>query len=195
MPMRRSIKIVLGVATLVVAATAAALALSPYGRRVGAAAARLEESVDVAAPCGRVFSYLGDSSHARLWSVFVSHITPLNSAVAADGARGSIRRSFQHADEQGMRWDELFTIVEPDKRRQLRIFNMVDGTVPRDNHLMSEQLYQPLPDGGCRLAFTLFFEQPPSLRDQVAMRLVSYQVARVFRRNIGNVKRLVEQGQ
>jgi uncharacterized protein YndB with AHSA1/START domain len=193
--MRTLGRIAITVGAIVVALTIAAIAFSPFRRRPGAATPRLEETVDVAAPCERVFSYLGDSTHAHQWSVFIDHITPLNPAIAADGAEGAIRRSYRNANEQGTRWDELFTIVEPARRRQLRIFNIVDSASPRDNHLMTEQLYQPLPHGGCRLAFTLFFEQPPGPRDQLPMRLVSYEVARVFRRNIGNVKRLVEQAQ
>ncbi|MES1172334.1 MAG: SRPBCC family protein [Bacteroidota bacterium] len=192
--MRKLAKVVVGVTGIVAVAAGTALAFSPYGRRVDPPSPRLEETVDVAAPCGRVFTYLGDSSHARLWSVFINHITPLNPEVAADGAVGSIRRSFRNADEQGMRWDEEFMIVEPDRRRRLRIFNMVEARAPRDNSLMSEQVYRPLPDGGCRLAFTLFLQNPPSLADQVAVRLIAHQVSRVFRRNIANVKRLVEQG-
>lgn len=177
---------------LAVGAGVAAIVTSPFHPRDEGPSPRLESTVDIAAPCERVFTYLGDSSHAKQWSVFVSHITPLNTDVAADGAQGSIRRSFRQADEQGMHWDELFTIVEPARRRRLRIFNMVGGAAPHDNTLLTEQLYTPLPGGGCRLAFTVFFEQPPSTRDALTMKLVAHEVTRVFDRNIGNVKRLVE---
>jgi hypothetical protein len=193
--MRRSLKIGLGAGALIAVGASVAIARSPYGHHAGSATPRLIESIDVARPCGRAFTYLGDSSHARAWSAFVNHITPLNPEVTPDGTKGSIRRSFRNADERGMRWDELFLIVEPNQRRRLRIFNMVGGAAPKEseNHLVSEQLYEPLAGGGCRLSFTLEFEQPPSLRDELATRLVGYEVASVFARNIGNVKRLVEQ--
>jgi len=34
---------------------------------------------------------------------------------------------------------------------------IMNGSAPETNHLLSEQLYQPLPDDGCRLSFTVFF--------------------------------------
>lgn len=190
--MRTSLKIALAAVAVVLVALAGLLAGSPFRHHPGDSAPRVIESVDIAASCRQVFTYLGDSSHAHGWSVFVDHITPLNPEVTPDGTKGSIRRSFRRADETGMRWDELFLDVEPDRRRLLRIYNMVDGSAPKANHLLSEQLYHPLANDGCRLAFTVSLETPPSLSDQLSLRLAAWPVARVFRRNIGNVKRLVE---
>jgi hypothetical protein len=168
------------------------LVSSPYRHQPGQPGKQLVESVDIERPCADVFAYLGNSANASRWSVYIHHITPLNAPPIADGAQGSIRRSFRNADERGMRWDELFTIVEPARRRQLRIFNVVDSLSPRDNHLVTEQLYAPIGDGRCRLSFSLFFERPARWTDELAMSAVAYKIAPVFRANIHNVKRLVE---
>ena len=175
----------------VVAGVTGIVVLSPYGRHEGFDYKLLVESATLHVPCDAVFDYLGTSSNAREWSVFVSHITPLNPAEARDGAAGSIRRSFQRADETGMMWDEYFTDVRAGRERRLLIYNVRGATLRSDTPLMTAQIYDPLP-AGCRLALTLFFESPPPLRDEIKMRLASYKIGRIFRRNIANIKRITE---
>ncbi|GAC1694280.1 MAG: hypothetical protein NVS9B3_12510 [Gemmatimonadaceae bacterium] len=189
----RSIAFVgMAAATVVVGGAGAIAVFSPYRRHDPFEYALLVERREIDAACDSVFSYLGTSAHAHEWSVFVSHITPLNVGTVADGAVGSIRRSFKRADETGMQWDEYFTAVRAGRRRRLRIFNLKDAPLRSDTPLMTEQIYEPTARG-CRLAFTLFFEGRPTLADEAKMRVAAYEIARIFRRNMGNIKRLTEQ--
>ncbi|GAC1478947.1 MAG: hypothetical protein NVS1B4_23070 [Gemmatimonadaceae bacterium] len=149
------------------------------------------ERAAIDAPCDSVFDYLGNSRHASEWSVFVSHITPLNPDVAADGTVGSVRRSFRRTDETGMTWDEYFTHVQAGRERRLRIFNVRGAPLRSATPIATQQLYEPLP-AGCRLAFTLFFDGQPSISDDLKMRVAAYEIGRIFRRNIANIKRLTE---
>ncbi|MEJ2539460.1 MAG: SRPBCC family protein [Gemmatimonadota bacterium] len=167
-----------------------AMAFSPYRSRPGTDPPSILEAVEIEASCPEVHAYLGDSSNARDWSVYVDHITPLNTDQAADGAEGSIRRSFRNADETGMRWDEYFEHVEPGLRR-LTVYNIVGAPSTR-GALVTEQIYEPLGPGRCRLAFSLFLREDASLGDAVLMRLAAWDIARIFRSNIRNVKAEVE---
>ena len=173
---------------------AGAIAFSPYRRHDGRAERMIRRTVDVAAPCSAVFDYLGNSANASDWSVFVDHIVPLNADSVPDGARGSIRRSFRRADETGMRWDEYFVEVEPERRRMLRIYDVRDVAIQARTPLLTEQVYEPLAADRCRLSFTLFFEGEPTFADRVAMTFVAYRLGSIFASNIANVKRIVEAG-
>ena len=181
-----------GIAAILVAVPVAALVLSPWGAHDGFAYPLMLESVDVDRSCPEVHRYLGDSSHARDWSVYVDHITPLNADEVPDGAAGSIRRSFRNADESGTRWDEYFEVVEP-RRRRLTIYG-IHGAPRPAGELMTEQLYEPLGPDACRLTFTLFLRDEPSLGDRLLLGLASWEVARIFRANLGNIKQRVEAG-
>ncbi len=167
---------------------AVTLLSSPYR---GAPTPLISESVEIARPCPRVCDYLANSAHASDWSAFVSHITPLNAEIVPDGAQGSIRRSFRNSDETGMRWDEYFLEVTP-LRRRLRVYNVVGAPLRATTLLLTEQIYEPVDARRCRLSFTLFFGEDPSLGDAFRMRLGAHLIAPLFRRNIGNIKRLVE---
>lgn len=187
---RRSKQVALVAPVLLIIFLAALVVWSPYRDYVGFPDRLIKEAVEIDAPCQDVYEYLADSENARRWSVFVDHITPLNLDEAPDGAQGSIRRSYKRADEGGMTWDEYFELVEP-LRRRLVIYN-VQGVLTTEGELLTEQLYEPLGDYGCRLSFTLFFRERPSLGDEVLMRLSAHEIARIFRSNIRNVKRLNE---
>ena len=167
------------------------LVWSPYREHEGFPNRLIKETVEIQAPCESIYEYLGNSANARSWSVFVDHITPLNVDQVPDGAQGSIRRSFRNADESGMTWDEYFELVEP-LRRRLVIYD-VTGVPTTEGELLTEQLYEPMSDDGCRLSFTLFFRKDPSFRDGLLMRLSAHEIARIFRNNIGNVKRRNEE--
>lgn len=171
---------VLGVATIA----------SPYRVHSDGDRPRLATSTDVDAPCDSVFDYLGNSSNASDWSVYVDHITPLNAVSVRDGSAGSIRRSFKNADETGMRWDEYFTEVVPGKRRELRIYNIVDAPATAQGTLLTQQLYAPQGPNRCRVTFTLFFAEPPSATDWLKMRIKAHEIGRIFAKNLANIGRL-----
>jgi uncharacterized protein YndB with AHSA1/START domain len=153
-------------------------------------------SVEINASPEDVFAYLGHSEKAGEWSVFVHHITPLNSDSFADGIVGCKRRCFCNADEKGTQWDELITEVVPGKRRQLTIYNLVDFDMTA-NGLYTEQLYTPL-DGckRCRLTLSLFYKNAePSVWELVKTHLSSWKAESIFARNLANIKRNIEKQQ
>jgi hypothetical protein len=165
---------------------------SPYGKQDGFNYKLIISSVEINAPVDSVFSYLGNSANAQDWSVFVDHIVTLNGDSIPDGKPGSRRRAFCNANEQGQRWDELTTVVEPNKRRQLISFDYVDFSMTA-NGLATEQLYEPLPNGGCKLSFTLFYlSHQPSFIEQLKTYYAAYTVKDIFDKNIANVKKYVE---
>lgn len=177
----------IAVVTLVLGAATIA---SPYRVHSDGDRPRLATSTDVEAPCDSVFDYLGNSSNASDWSVYVDHITPLNAASVRDGSVGSIRRSFKNADETGMRWDEYFTEVVAGERRELRIYNIVDAPTTAEGTLLTQQLYAPLGPNRCRVTFTLFFAEPPSAPDWLKMRIKAHEIGRIFEKNLANIGRL-----
>lgn len=178
---------------LPILALGAAVAFSPYGRRGDIPYRHLAESTDIAASCSTLFRYLGNSANAADWSVFVDHITHLNPQAAADGEVGSIRRSFRDAHEKGMRWDEYIVEVVLHRRRRLRVYDVVGSTLPVTTPLLTDQIYEPSGPDRCRLTFTLFFERKPSPAEELRMHVASYEIARIFRRNIAGIKHIAEQ--
>lgn len=165
---------------------------SPYHYNQKAGYKLVAHSVWINATPEAVFTYLGDSDHARDWSVYVDHIDPVNPEKVPDGQVGSIRRCFCNPDSKGTRWDELITVVRKNKKRQLTIFNLQDFTVKSEG-LASEQIYQARA-GGCRLTFTLFYyDHHPSFWDDLKTYFAAYKVKSIFERNMNNIKNLVEQ--
>ncbi len=187
-------KILLAIVAVSVLGLAAAIALSPYGKKEGFAYPLMKTSVEINATPDSVFRFLGNSDNARRWSVFVNHIKPLNADSIKDGQPGARRRCFCKGDESGRRWDETITEMVPGKKRQLICYAFVDFPVSAQG-LATEQLYQDLGNGKMRLTFTFFFkDRKPSLIESFCMYLSAYRVNDIFVRNMNNVKRLVETG-
>jgi uncharacterized protein YndB with AHSA1/START domain len=175
------------------AAVIGMIALSPYGRHAGFTFPLMKATVEINADPDSVFRYLGNSGNARRWSVFVDHINTLNPDSVPDGQVGSWRRAFCNADETGRRWDELISEVVPGKKRQLELSNYHDFPVTAE-HMATDQIYEPLDGGRCRLTFTVFFKGDPSFRDTFLMYLASYRIKAIFDANMNNIKRIVETG-
>lgn len=155
----------------------------------------IKESVLINTPTSTVFKVLGYSENARKWSVFVHHITPLNSNIAPDGEVGSSRRCFTQEDETGLKWDEDVVIVELNKRRRITIYNMVDFPF-QSKGLVTEQLYEEKENGKCLLSFTLFFENTETnLFDEIKTYISAYYIEDIFRKNLENIKHLSEDGE
>jgi uncharacterized protein YndB with AHSA1/START domain len=168
---------------------------SPYKQYDTLPYKAIAAEVEINASPEQVFAYLSHSEKARNWSVFVDHITPLNGDQYADGAVGLQRRCFKQADEQGIIWDEVITVVEPAKRRQLSIYNMVGFSMTAEG-LLTEQRYTPLEGGKrCKLMLTLFYQEgKPSFWDAVKTHFVSWRVRSIFVANLANIKREIEPG-
>jgi uncharacterized protein YndB with AHSA1/START domain len=171
------------------------VAFSPYGSYKGHDYKLVKTSIVIDAPVDQVFTYLGNSDNASEWSVFVDHITTLNSDKVPDGQKGSVRRCFENANEKGKSWDEKTTIVEPNKRRQLSCYNY-KGFGMTAGPLLTEQLYEDTKDGKCVLSFTLFFpEGKDTFFNRMKMYYGAYEVADVFEKNLRNIKKYNEQKQ
>ena len=186
-------KILLMILVVVVPGLVGAFIFSPYGSHEGFAYKMVKHTVEINVPADSVYKYLGNSAHAHDWSVFVDHISPLNADSFPDGAPGSRRRCFQQADEKGTQWDELVTIVEPGKRRQLTIYNLKDFSMQAEN-LATEQLYSAPAPGKCTLTFTMFFLDGKSTTwDEMKTYIGAFKVKNIFAKNMNNIKRITEE--
>jgi len=167
---------------------------SPYGKQKGFSYKLMKESVVVNVSVDSAFRFLGNSDNAKRWSVYVDHISTLNSAEARDGTPGSVRRCFCNKNEKGQRWDERITVVEPNKRRQLTISNFVDFSM-QANGLASEQRYRKISENSCEITFTIFFvNHDPSFWEEFKMYFGMYKAQSIFEQNLGNIKHILETG-
>lgn len=178
--------------SIVACLTGILFVFSPYRSNTFYSGKAVVSSVVINATPQEVYTYLGNSAHARQWSVFVDHITTLNEDSIHDGAVGSRRRCFCRADEQGMQWDELTTINEKDTKRRLLIYRLVHFALTADG-LATEQIYTPLSNHKCRLTFTVFFENKPGFIDDFNMHFAAWYIHYILDRNLANIKRLNEQ--
>jgi len=191
--MKRFKRILLITLALVILAITGGIVFSPYGNHDGFDYKLVEHTVEIDAPADSVFKYLGNSDNARHWSVFVDHITPLNADSFPDGMPGGRRRCFSNPEETGLQWDELITIVEPGKRRQLVCYDLKDFPMAAKN-LATEQLYAPLGPWKCRLTFTLFFYEGKSTWwDELKTYFGAYRVKSIYEQNMANIERLTEE--
>ncbi len=168
------------------------IVFSPYGQKNDHKYKLIKESVIINASVEKVFQYLGNSNNASDWSVFVDHISTINSEKINDGKLGSIRRCFVHEDESGETWDEETLIVEQNKRRRLNCYNFRNFSL-KANNLLTEQIYQPLESGKCKLTFTLFFNpEKASYIDIFKMYYAAFTIADAFQQNLRNIKKINE---
>lgn len=167
---------------------------SPFGTKEGFKYKLIINSIEINAPADSVYSFLGKSSNAAKWSVFVNHINPLNSDKIPDGQVGCQRRCFQNADEKGLLWDEEITVAERGIRRQLTIFNMKDFGLEAPG-LATEQIYEPINENQTKLSFTLFYlNNNPSIIDLLKTYFSAFVVKSIYERNMTNIKSIIETG-
>lgn len=185
-------KIITAICLFLILACIGTVIFSPFKRHKGFDYPLILHQIEINAPVQKVFTYLGNSDHARDWSVFVDHINTLNAEKVPDGQVGSERRCFVHANEKGTQWDEMTTEVIPFRKRQLTIYNL-QGFPLTANHLATEQLYQTLPNGNCLLSFTVFYKDaPPTFFEKIKTHIASYRIKAIFKGNMENIKRIVE---
>lgn len=188
-------KILLFILLFVIVATAAMIYFSPYRTHEGFPYKVMKHSIEINAPAEKVYEYLGNSANASDWSVFVDHITPLNTDSVPDGAVGSRRRCFVNPDETGTRWDETITENTPNTKRQITIYNMIDFPMRADN-LATEQIYKKINDNSTDLTFTVFYlNAKPSFWDELKTHIASYKIISIFKGNMDNIKKIVESKQ
>lgn len=145
-------------------------------------------SIQINQPPKEVFTYMGKSANASAWSTYVNHITVLS---GQDGKVGCQRRCFQNPDETGIRWDETIQVVDTFRTRRLSIYNAVGFPMYIDG-LVTGQEYAPAGDG-TSLALVLDAPENISFIDRIKFYLGSYKVKSVFKANLENIRREIEQ--
>jgi hypothetical protein len=191
---KRTGKILKWLLAILLVAAIGGIVFSPYGKKDGFEYRLIKTTIEIDAPADSVFRWLGNSGNAKQWSVFVDHISPLNSDSFPDGVVNSRRRCYCKPDETGIVWDELITQVQPGKLRELTIYNM-HGFPMKAEDLATQQIYESA-DGGkhCRLTFTLFYlHHDPSLFESFKTYIAAYKVSSIYKENLSNIKRLTEE--
>lgn len=187
-------KITLISLTILTIGLATMIITSPFGSHKNFNYKVVIHSIEIDAPVDSVYNFLGKSSNAAKWSVFVSHINPLNLNKVPDGMVGCQRRCFKNKDERGLQWDEEITIAEVNKRRQLTIYNL-QGFDMQAEGLATEQIYEPLTPTKTKLSFTLFYlKNNPSLIDLLKTYFAAFEVKNIYERNMANIKKIIETG-
>lgn len=162
--------------------------LSPYKKYSNSDQRMIKVSEKIEATSMEVYRYLGNSNNVQEWSVFVDHITLLNSDNYQDGSIGSKRRCYKNKDESGEYWDEEILDLKEFKFRLLSCYNLSNFDLSAKN-LLTQQIYEPLSDQTTKLSFTLFFESgKASLWDELKMAYASYEIAAVFEENLNNIR-------
>ncbi|MFT5818905.1 MAG: hypothetical protein ACI8ZM_000126 [Crocinitomix sp.] len=189
--LKRIKKIALWLIFLLVASALGVLIFSPFTKKGNNDYRSVEYSVEIDAPVETVFNYLGNSNHAEDWSSYIDHISSLNSAVYQDGEKGSLRRCFKNANEDGIFWDEEILEVIANKKRVLSIYNMQGFAAPI-NGLETEQIYEVISPDKTRLTFSLFFAgHSASWFENFKMHMASYTIYARFRDNLEKVSEIV----
>lgn len=171
-----------------------AVALSPFKYNKQNKRYELVNQVNVEVPVHEAFEYLGNSANARVWSVFVKEVIPLNQEKIEDGKPGSMRRCICMDKSPCDYWDEEILEVLKDKKRVLSIYNLNGFPVTMEG-LVTEQIYSSTGASSCTVGLTLYkSSENLSWWQRVKLKLAGYYVARVFRGNLENIKSDVESG-
>ena len=168
------------------------IAFSPYKKDKFLSYKLITESILINTSCEAAYKYLGNSDNVRVWSVYVDHISPINEDKVTDGHLGSIRRCFKNNHEKDGRWDEEILFTEKNKLRRLICFNFQD-LILSPGLLHTEQIYEDK-NGDCLVKFTLFSPKNEyGLWEEFKIYLASYPTAYIFRKNLKNIKKHLEQ--
>ena len=168
------------------------IVFSPYKKDKFLSHKLINESILINTSCEAAYKYLGNSNNSSAWSVYVDHISPINEDIVADGDLGSIRRCFKKNNEKDGTWDEEILFIEKNKLRRLSCFNFQDLTL-KPELIYTEQIYEDK-NGDCLLKFTLFSPKNElSLWEEFKFYLGSYPAASIFRKNLKNIKKHLEQ--
>lgn len=155
----------------------------------------IEASIEVDATVDQLWDYASQSSGAKDWSIYFSHITAINTDEVPDGALGSIRRCYRKADETGPAWDELTIESVRAERRRIWVYNLQNFLPARKTakaQYFVTQLYRALPNNRSELTFKTI--AVPGTIDGMDLlnRLGRGTTLRIFRDNLANIKEALE---
>lgn len=164
-----------------------------------------QHTVHIHAPIDSVWTYVGDSSTAREWSVYFHHISPLDTSrtgqpLPSDGAVGSVRVCHRFADETGPLWDEEVLALDatgPERFRilrtyRLRSFRGATGWLARQTQHYAVQIYRLLNDTTTALTFRTRLAYPDNAFMRWAVDQRAESIQRIFRLNLVNIKAAIE---
>lgn len=158
-----------------------------------------EYSVEINASTDEVWNFLSDNRNANGWSVIFDNIEPMASSPVPEGQIGALRRCFRNANQEGFFWDERTLTTEPYKYRSLRTFNISNTSWDffERYQFTAHQTYQDLGDNKTRLTFggDLDDYTKYSVVELFIFWATQFEVERVFRLNLENIKAMIEQKQ
>jgi len=188
---KRFKRILLWIMALLLLTIGALIYFSPFNDEKGKNT-QVMVSIQIDMPVDSVFSFMGNSDNVANWSVYVDHISTLNPNEFPDGVVGSLRRCFCYPDENEQYWDEEIVEVIQNQKRKLKITNLVDFPMEA-NGLMTEQLVEKINNNSTKLSLTVYFsDNSASNWDWFKMKLGAYEIQRIFKENLANIKKIIE---
>jgi len=143
----------------------------------------ISESINIEKPVSEVFTYMGNSDNASIWSVYVHHIELLS---GQDGKKGCVRRCFKGEDSTDIHWDETILEVVTDKYRKLNIYNAHHFPIYTEG-LTTEQIYTGS-DSSCSLTLSLCLPADAGFFDRLKFKIGAFVVSDVFEGNLHNIQ-------
>ena len=156
---------------------------------------QVKHTVTINKPISEVWRYASDSTKATDWSIYFHHISPLPGI--EDGKIGSVRRCYRRADESGATWDEEVLVVEKEKYRQLRTYNLQNFNNPvlKDAVFRVHQIYEKIDENTSKLTFASEYIGPMDLEIIKALLPAAKETEIIFKANLENIKAAIEQGE
>lgn len=153
----------------------------------------VQSSIIINAPLDEVWEYASDSTKATDWSVYFDHISPLPGI--EDGKKGSLRRCFRMASEEGARWDEMTLEVIPRQFRQIVTFHFFGfdrNWLLKGKYIFVRQLYKKVDEHTTEMTFQTQLPAHTNLIGKMAFRSVKAETLEIFEKNLENIKLAIE---
>lgn len=153
----------------------------------------VQSSIIIKASIEDVWEYASDSTRATDWSIYFDHISPLPGI--EDGKKGSLRRCFRMANEEGPRWDEMTLEVVPLKSRKLVTFNFFGfkrNKLLKGKYIFVRQLYKKIDEQTTEMTFQTQLPSHSGIVSRIAFHTVKSETLEVFHKNLKNIKFAIE---
>jgi uncharacterized protein YndB with AHSA1/START domain len=156
-------------------------------------------SVEINAPVEEVWNFLSDNRNANGWSVIFDHIEPMVDSPVPEGEIGALRRCYRNSNKEDFFWDERTLTTEPYNYRSLRTYNISNTSWEffERYQFTAHQTYENLGNNKTRLTFggDLDDYTKYTFDELFVFWATQYEVERVFKLNLENIKAMIEQKQ
>jgi len=156
-------------------------------------------SVEINAPVEEVWNFLSDNRNANGWSVIFDHIEPMVDSPVPEGEIGALRRCYRNSNKEDFFWDERTLTTEPYSYRSLRTYNISNTSWEffERYQFTAHQTYENLGNNKTRLTFggDLDDYTKYTFDELFVFWATQYEVERVFKLNLENIKAMIEQKQ